>query len=379
MSASAAAASAWYTANWSGVFWGNDAAAGAVQRSLYLSGCITSGSGSTGVVEHDLNGRYQCATKDGSNVQTLCLSAQVGYMYSTGAVAYGRHTRLFRVVNNDGSAFSVSANKKVVFSPGNLQYQATTNTWRFAANQWTYIGNAAGNTSPSSSQSNWIDLFGWGTSGVSGYSPKATYYEPWRTTETDNSKYNPYGSMSTNLYDGGANAGKADWGYNFINNNGSLETGWRTLTTDEWKYLFDTRTGDKASTIGSTVNVRYAEGTITGTVSGNINGVFLFPDGGTFATSEFTTVGTLNAASDWTMKVTATQWVALEAKGCAFLPAAGTRYGTSVDNAGSYGLYWTSSFYDTSHHAWSVSFQSDNVTPQNWSGRGRGCSVRLAR
>ena len=96
VSASAAAASAWYTANWSGVFWGNDAAAGAVQRSLYLSGCITSGSGSTGVVEHDLNGRYQCATKDGSNVQTLCISAQVGYMYSTAGVAYGRHTRLFR-------------------------------------------------------------------------------------------------------------------------------------------------------------------------------------------------------------------------------------------------------------------------------------------
>jgi len=96
VSASAAAASAWYTANWSGVFWGNNAAAGAVQRSLYLSGCITSGSGSTGVVEHDLNGRYQCATKDGSNVQTLCISAQVGYMYSTAGVAYGRHTRLFR-------------------------------------------------------------------------------------------------------------------------------------------------------------------------------------------------------------------------------------------------------------------------------------------
>jgi len=32
------------------------------------------------------NGRYQCATKDGSNVQTLCLSAQVGYMYSTGDI-----------------------------------------------------------------------------------------------------------------------------------------------------------------------------------------------------------------------------------------------------------------------------------------------------
>ncbi|MBQ5532192.1 MAG: Ig-like domain-containing protein, partial [Bacteroidales bacterium] len=37
---------------------------------------------------------------------------------------------------------------KVLFSPGNLQYQASTNTWRFAEHQYDYVGdggNHAGN------------------------------------------------------------------------------------------------------------------------------------------------------------------------------------------------------------------------------------------
>ena len=38
------------------------------------------------------------------------------------------------------SEFSVSETKKVYFSQGNLQYQASTNTWRFAENQWDYVG-----------------------------------------------------------------------------------------------------------------------------------------------------------------------------------------------------------------------------------------------
>lgn len=33
-------------------------------------------------------------------------------------------------------SFSVAQYKKVYFSHGNLQYQASTNTWRFAENQW---------------------------------------------------------------------------------------------------------------------------------------------------------------------------------------------------------------------------------------------------
>ena len=36
--------------------------------------------------------------------------------------------------------FSVSPSKQVYFSQGNLQYQASTNTWRFAEHQYDYVG-----------------------------------------------------------------------------------------------------------------------------------------------------------------------------------------------------------------------------------------------
>ena len=37
-------------------------------------------------------------------------------------------------------AFSVGESTQVHFSQGNLQYQASTQTWRFAENQYDYIG-----------------------------------------------------------------------------------------------------------------------------------------------------------------------------------------------------------------------------------------------
>lgn len=57
--------------------------------------------------------------------------------------------------------FSVSASQKVHFSQGNLQYKASTNTWRFAAEQYHCVGSNNANISPS--YNGWIDLFGWGT------------------------------------------------------------------------------------------------------------------------------------------------------------------------------------------------------------------------
>ena len=36
--------------------------------------------------------------------------------------------------------FSVSETEQIHFSQGNLQYQASTNTWRFAENQFDIIG-----------------------------------------------------------------------------------------------------------------------------------------------------------------------------------------------------------------------------------------------
>ena len=45
--------------------------------------------------------------------------------------------------------FSVSSGKQVQFSKGNLQYKASTNTWRFAEHQWDMVGMGYGQTNTS--------------------------------------------------------------------------------------------------------------------------------------------------------------------------------------------------------------------------------------
>ena len=120
--------------------------------------------------------------------------------------------------------FSVSATEKVRFSKGNLQAKietyasdvATASEWKFADNQYDYIGNAAGNTSFATKS--WVDLFSWvGTS-----ADKDTY---GLITFTKNSKAN-HGDQTTDAL-------KTDWGTAAVSNIGS---GWRTLTKDEWNY-----------------------------------------------------------------------------------------------------------------------------------------------
>jgi hypothetical protein len=50
---------------------------------------------------------------------------------------------LARHVGAISGKFTINANgDQVYFSQGNLQYQASTNTWRFAENQWNYVGGS---------------------------------------------------------------------------------------------------------------------------------------------------------------------------------------------------------------------------------------------
>lgn len=58
-----------------------------------------------------------------------------------------------------------------------------------------------------------------------------------------------------------------------------------------------------------------------------------------------------------------------------FFPAAGGGNGTSIDYVGSYGRYWSSSWYSASS-AYNVYFDSSSVDPQSYSGRYSGFLVR---
>ena len=58
-----------------------------------------------------------------------------------------------------------------------------------------------------------------------------------------------------------------------------------------------------------------------------------------------------------------------------FFPASGLYHGTSLSNRGSYGCYWSSSFYSASH-AYYLSFSSSPVRPQDYDYRRYGFTVR---
>ena len=60
--------------------------------------------------------------------------------------------------------FSTSATSAVEFSNGNVQYHCNKKEWRFAEHQYDFIG--ADNANIAENYDGWIDLFGFGTSGV---------------------------------------------------------------------------------------------------------------------------------------------------------------------------------------------------------------------
>ena len=253
--------------------------------------------------------------------------------------------------------FSVSSTRQVHFSQGNLQYQASTNTWRFAEHQYDYVG--ANNSNISNTYSGWIDLFGWGTSG---WSSGANCYQPW-SISTRNDDYLPGGSSSNNMT---GDYAEADWAWhNPISNGGNAVHLWRTLTQSEWYYLLYRRTD--AST-------KYGTGNING-----VGGLIILPDSWTLPTGCSFTSGLALDWGDWTHNsYTLTQWTQMEAAGAVFLPAAGYRDGTNVTSGtdvGNYGDYWSSSPQDL-FGVYYMYFRSNYIFTVSPMSRYMGCSVR---
>ena len=202
--------------------------------------------------------------------------------------------------------FSVSADKQVTFSQGNLQYTQSTNTWSFAENQYDYLGEA-NSAIDADVLADKVDFFCWSTSANSfGV-----------TTSTSSSDY----SRSF-----------VDWGRNKIGND--APNTWRTLTYDEWYYLRNTR--PNASSLRGVAQVN------------GVNGLILLPDnwtcpsGVTFK-SGFHSDNSVEAYGQY-QTFTADQWKKLEIAGAVFLPAAGNRpIGSGVFEVQFSGFYWSAS------------------------------------
>ncbi len=207
------------------------------------------------------------------------------------------------------------AGKIVRFSKGNLQYKASSKTWRFAEEQYDCIGS--GNNNRSSTYSGWIDLFSWGTSG---WNSGAVIYQPWEDSHDDNNHLIG-GDKNNNLTGIYANA---DWGvYNAISNGGNEKGLWRTPHYLEWRYIIYDRKDASNLRGQATVN--------------NIHGYVLLPDNWVLPQG-------LNFSpmpNNWTTNVyTSSQWNKMESNGAVFFPAAGLE--NPVQDLGIRGLYTSS-------------------------------------
>jgi hypothetical protein len=289
------------------------------------------------------------------------------------AVSFGGTTTLVankiynisKIIDTPGQltgTFTINASgDQAYFSQGNLQatWDGTSWTWAFATNQWDFIGDTSGNTSLNgdgtvSASNVTVDLFGW-----VGESSTLTGVAQYGISNSG--AFSTYGNAVTDEL-------KSDWG-------NTIGAGWRTLTSDEWKYLFKSRAS--GSTFNGTSNARYTYAIIN-TDGTSVHGIILFPDGVDIASSEVTTAGTVNDISDWGTRCTTAQWEALAAKGCVFLPAAGSRNGTTVSYPGTRGAYWSSSSCAWSHvDAFGLTFYSASLNSQNQRVRYYGSSVRL--
>ena len=248
--------------------------------------------------------------------------------------------------------FTININgDQVVFSKGNLQATTTdfgTNwTWIFAEHQWSFVGDAAANTSISEngtvSVNDTVDLFGWSTA--------ITYYGI-NKSKTNNDYFGDF----------------VEWGNN-------ISEDWYTLNKEEWAYLFFGRT-DAAHLFGM------------GSVNG-VNGAILLPDN--WAGAKFTDTDNgltdkgasfyNNNGTNYSFHTfTAEQWSAMQANGAVFLPATGYRGGTDLYNVEG-GYYWSSSPDDVYHaqYAYYVYFNPYLLNPQTSDLRSNGHSVRLVK
>ena len=271
-------------------------------------------------------------------MMTMSVSAQFYIYLSNGEVLQADSISMVAPIPGTlYGEFSVSETTKVHFSKGNLQY---VGTWQFAENQWDVFYD--------SQSENHRDLFGWGT----GDAPNKE--------SMDDSDYATFN----------------EWGVNPITNGGNESNIWRTLTSDEWKYLFYER---------ANAALLFGFGTVNG-----IDGTIVLPDNWVLPTGASFATSTEKGLS-WNIyyyynnnqdnfshnTYTAEQWSVMESAGAVFLPSTGFRKGMDVGNQPC-GYYWSAKSKDTSY-ALSLFFNWNSLYPVDQQRRNSGRSVRLVR
>jgi hypothetical protein len=259
--------------------------------------------------------------REGIRAGNIAALAAPGYSVDVTTVSNGNGTKTSTyTVTHTGlltGEFTInSSGDKVRFSQGNLRYLSVDNahngtgTWSFAPNQYTVIGNDENNAHPAApTTGNSMDLFCWGATGISNMED-LTNPTPLPDADPDKHPYPPYYYTGNNTL-----SGIYDWGNVKISNTTLTNSGtekWRTLSKEEWEYLFSN-------------SAKYGPATVAERA-----GIVLLPD----SFSDPNKNGGSGAFVSVSQKTGA---------GAVFLPAGGIFYqGTFGYSSADMGHYWTS-------------------------------------
>lgn len=334
--------------------------------------------------------------------------------------------------------FSVSEDRKVYFSKGNLQFNSISYTWHFAENQWDTLSKEENENVCRSFNSyndlyrfreyklfdklaeklNYkvcIDRFAWGTSG---FNHGGDEYQPWEaafwTYDSYTRHHNAYGESYYSLHE---KTGQADWGFNKIVNGGNKKGLWRTLRADEWAYLiFERKTPSGIRAAFASVNGRNGLLLLPDDWDPQIFSLFYWKKNDSFIerfshkksenndrtenddkfcnkdeNPELRPESNTISIEDWQTK--------LEPAGCVFLPYSSSYYDNYRECNHSESIYWTSSCCDKKgtreldrikYGAWSFIFKYAECVGRNsltggeisidpFTPRHESCSVRLVQ
>lgn len=197
--------------------------------------------------------------------------------------------------------FSVSGNRQVFFSKGNLQYCPFNDTWRLAPEQYhicftedDYVGNYYEDWM---GEELWTDLFGYGM-WLDG--------EDATNTDPDYEAYYP----------------PCDYDMNF-EGDACIGSEWQTLSASEWEYLLGAGYG------GESDYRHFAWDLYHWSMVFGVPGFIILPD-----------ESTVEVDVEYSDKE---EWAELEAEGALFLPLEGYRFSDILYDVGTCGYYWSSS------------------------------------
>jgi len=249
--------------------------------------------------------------------------------------------------------------------------------------QYSVVETPGQNVGDDYANQNIVSLFGWGCTGFQDtqYNHNQTFYMPYNTgadnySGNNGSLYGPSGLESGHYNLQNLSVERmSDWGY--VANQAQLNgyhSGWRTLSSAEWSYLF----WNRKVIVNSEQKDSYGEAIVEG-----VKGFVFLPDNWDGSICQSFIYGN---TTSWNVfnSTTSPTWEAMESAGAVFLPCVGMRNGTNVYGPND-ATYWSSSYYDDPWGAKILRFNiavsssySCEIYPDNFS-RQYGAAVRLVR